>query len=150
MKFKNPFKKKEIQPTLMETGVNYHVEGRKVLFDLNGLDFTFEGFYFRLTEENFTIDVKDEVPLNLVNVEGAARVEEGLEIEYKDLQDVDSVNFTLELKKDFFGALKDRMTGIPVGELFELEMDGEKPLKKFTNYTMVRWGTHTVLEEYRE
>ncbi len=149
-------KKKEVIPREPITpGTHYFVKGKDVVFDLNSLAFTFEGFYVQITDEHLKIHIKDEVPMNLILVEGAAPTE--VEFEFDTINDADSVKFTLQLDNELFSYLKEKLLAVhDIKEIFDITMgikeDGgeeevEKPLRVFSNYRIVMWGTHQILED---
>jgi hypothetical protein len=139
------FGNKEKRSEPIELGVNYFVKGKDVVFDLNGLDFTFGKFYAVVRERSLMITVEEEVPMNLMHLLGA--VEDYIEVERKDVLDADTVNFVLKLKTKVFNALKQRiLTSTDILDLFQLEDRGNHPLLDLSNYRLEKYGTTKVLE----
>jgi hypothetical protein len=122
------------------------VKGNKVIFDLNGLDFTFEGFYVAVTDEFLFIMVKDEAPMNLINLLGA--VKEDVEVNRKDVLSADTVRFRLRLNEDIFQSLKESIVKInDIREAFEIQAEGQYLLKDFNNYLLEMYGTMQEIDE---
>lgn len=116
----------------LNPGTNYFVEGEDVVFDLNGLDFTFEGFYVQPTHEGMFIHVREEVPMNLMNISAATPLEEGMDP--KVLSRDIPVHFTLELKPEVLSGLRDDLFQCgDIKEIFDIEREGSKPLRIFSN-----------------
>ena len=67
-KVKKFFKKESMNKKPIELGVNYFVDGKDVIFDLYGLNFTFEKFYVGVDESEMRIMVNEEVLMNLINL----------------------------------------------------------------------------------
>jgi hypothetical protein len=143
--------KKPSEPIL--SNVNYFVKGEDVVFDLNTLDFTFEGFYVFITDEYLQIQILEEVPMNLILVAGAA--EPDVEVEGNELETADSVKFTLQLNDGLFASMKeDIFKQTDIRDVFALQLvegsDGagvKPPLRIFKNYHIVMWGTTQILED---
>ena len=132
---------------MIENGVNYFVKGSDVKFDLNGLDFTFEGFYVAVTDESLFIMVKDEAPMNLINLLGA--VKEDVEVNRKDVLEADTVKFRLRLFEDVFHSLKEIIIKVnDIKNVFEIQIEGKYFLKDFNNYWLEMYGTtQEILDE---
>jgi hypothetical protein len=139
------FGKKEKKSEPIELGVSYFVKGEDVLFDLNGLDFTFGKFYAVVRERSLRILVEEEAPMNLIHLLGA--VEDDVEVERKDVLDADTVKLELKLKSKIFNAMKQRiLTSTDILDLFQLEDRGNHPLLDLSNYRLEKYGTTKELE----
>jgi len=146
--WKRKAKKPEPPKEPLRLGTNYFIKGSDVVFKLNDLDFTFEGFYLQITEEGLHINILEEVPMNLINIAGAALVEEGVELEHKTIMEADTVKFTLKLTPELFEFAKEQLATITEpADVFDIEVQGKKHLRDFHYYFIVMWGTHQTLYE---
>jgi hypothetical protein len=124
----------------IELDVNYFVDGKDVVFDLNGLDFTFEKFYVNVSEDNVTLIIPEEVPMNLINL--LDTIKDDLDADRSTILEADIVNFNLELDNDIFAYVKSKIHNISdIKDLFKIEMEGKAPMKLFKNYELVRYDT---------
>ncbi len=138
--------KKGLKSEPIRFDVNYFVKGKKVIFDLDGLDFTFEGFYVFITEEALQIIVNEEVPMNLIFITQV--VESEVSLTPNELENADTVSFTLQLNAEVFDQLKEMIMAMKdIKEIFDLDpgQDGDKPLRKFSNYDIVKVGSKQTL-----
>lgn len=135
-------KKKKAKP--IESGVNYYVSGDHVVFDLDGMNFTFEKFYVHFTDEGLFININDEVPMNLTFISQVAVND--IDFQPSQAQDADSVQFVLQLKMDVFNELKGKIAeATDIKEIFEIEHYGTSPLKTFSNYLLISWGSRSTM-----
>ena len=118
-------KKKEAQKTPVSTepirvGPGYFVSGDKVVFDLNGMDYSFEKFYLLIADagsgnlqsigldgqepidEGLYINVPEEAPMNLINIAGASDEEEGVELDREEVLGADTAKLSLKLADRLF------------------------------------------------
>jgi len=134
------FKKSSKEPKPIELGVNYFVNGENVIFNLNGLDFTFEKFYVVVTSDSMKILVDDEVPMNLMNILGA--VKDDLDVNRREILEADTVRFILKLNDETFAKLKPELPKITeITDIFKLKVNGKLPLKNFKSYVLDLYGT---------
>ncbi len=139
MLFKNLFKKQRV-PILVVKDQEYGFGGRVVTFDMSGIDFTFKRFILLVTDEKLTLTVPEEQPFNLVLISETARMDEDMEFEMEHIIDADTTSLKLELDGALFAALREKLLdSVAVTDFFEIELDGEKPLKNLENYEMVKW-----------
>jgi hypothetical protein len=134
------FKKRSNKETKegIELGVNYFVNGPDVVFDLNGLDFTFEKFYVNVNEDNLTLIIPEEVPMNLINLLDSLK--DDLDADRSTIIEADIVSFNLELNNDVFTSIKSKIhNASDIKDLFNIEIGGKTPLKFFKNYELVRY-----------
>ena len=149
-------KKKEAQITPVNrepirVGPNYFVSGEKVIFDLNGLDYSFEKFYLQVMEksdaadEGLFINVPEEAPMNLINIAAAAREEEGVELNREEILGANTAKLTLKLADELYEAVKDKVFACtdPI-DVFDIEHEGKKLLRNLSHYAIVGWGCTTT------
>jgi hypothetical protein len=133
-------KKKEPIPKPIKIGVFYFVDGEDVVFDFNGLDFTFEKFYLMVNDEGMYLIVKDEAPLNLINLLETVVDEVG--VRRKDVLDSDNVDFILKLDDALFKEVKDEiLKQTEAKEIFEIQYKGHELLKVLTAYSIEEYST---------
>jgi hypothetical protein len=133
------FKKESKKKIPIEMGVNYFVKGEDVIFDLNGLDFTFEKFYVKVDDTGLGIMVDEEVPMNLINL--LDTIDSPLDVNRKEILDSDLVHFTLKVKDEVFSPLKSQILKVPdIKEIFEINLDNRPPLRSFNNYELESYG----------
>ena len=138
--FKIFSKKKIPEAEPIEAGVNYFVNGEDIIFDLNGLDFTFEKFYVNLLDNGMYLIVKDEAPMNLILIADTAIDEVG--VNRQQVLASDEVDMILRLDDALFGALKDKIMEVTdVKQIFEIEHKGFKFVKQLSNYFLEEYGT---------
>ena len=86
--------------------------------------------------------------MNLINISAAAEVEEGVELDTEEIMGADTARLTLRLKESLFEAVKERVLACANHkQVFELEQEGTKALKDFSNYLIVMWGCKTTLDD---
>jgi len=142
MPFKNLFRdlfKKERKVIPLERNKEYEFNGRTVMFDLSGVDFAFHRFQIIVTDDKFTMVVPKEPPLKLVLISETARMDEDMEFEMENIIDADTTSFTLELDGTLFTEIRDKIFNLnDTREIFDIEQDGERLLRKLENYEMVK------------
>jgi hypothetical protein len=137
-------KSKKSKKSGIELGAQYFVDGNDVVFDLNDLEFTFEKFYVKVGENDLQIIIKDEVPMNLINI--LATVNINIDVNRKEILDSDIVHFTLKLNEIIYKIHKSQIFNLSdVKEVFNLSPDKEYPLRRFNNYYLESYGTKTEL-----
>jgi hypothetical protein len=140
------FKKRSKKSEGIKLGVDYFIPGKDVVFDLNGLDFTFGKFDVTLTEDSLKIKVEDEAPMNLIYLLDA--VKSTIDVDRKEIINADSVRFVLNLKNGTFSQMKSGLLKLnQINDIFQLDVDGKFPLKLFINYELEMYGTTTEWDE---
>ena len=136
----------------IKPGTSYYVKGEDVVFQLNGLNYTFEKFYLQVLEghegadDGLYINVPEEAPMNLINISAAAEVEDGVELNTEEIMGADTAKLTLRLTEGLYRAVKDRVLACtdPI-QVFDVEHEG-KSLKDFSHYQIVGWGCKTTTD----
>ena len=125
-------------PASIKPGTSYFVKGEDVVFDLNSLDFTFEGFYAQVVDDAFYIHVRGEVPMNLLYLLNLT--ESGEQMSPEVLGNAESVDFTLQLKAELFSELSTSiLSSTEIIDVFSIKLEGNEPLKQFKNYIVKKW-----------
>ncbi len=132
---------KKIPGEKLRPRVNYFIDGEKVVFRLNGLDFTFESFYLAYSDEWMRIFILEEAPMNLIMISDVAHEE--VEVDREEVINADTVSFTLQLKDEDFVNVIDRLR--EVTEPHEAFDVGGDRLKDPSKYNIRRWGMKQVL-----
>jgi hypothetical protein len=128
-------KPKKEKKTGVEIGVQYFIDGSEVIFELEGLDFTFERLYVTINESEMIIFVPEEPSMNLINI--LDTVANLVEVDREDVLTADIVDITLKLKDVQFSLVKSKIFDVKeIKEIFDLEVDGKLPLRFFENYEL--------------
>ena len=138
------FKKRSRRSEPYQLGTRYLVSGKDAVFDLDGLDFTFENCHVVLTDSGFRISMDEEAPMNLIHL--LQIVQDSVGVERQEVLDADAVHFTLKLKDDLFSSLKGKpLTEPNVKRMFQFQLDQRTPLADLASYEIERYGTERVL-----
>ncbi|MGA1872161.1 MAG: hypothetical protein ACMUHY_00685 [Thermoplasmatota archaeon] len=124
----------------MKLNVYHFIKGEEVVFDFNGLDFTFEKFYLLVSEDGMFLTVKDEAPMNLINLLDTVVDEVG--VDRNQVMRSDEVDLVLRLDVNLFRKVKDEIRKkTDPRDVFETEYQGHKLLKVLTAYSLIEYGT---------
>jgi len=136
------FSRKKTRKTRpIEMGVNYFVKGKEVVFDLNGMDFTFGKFYLVVNEVGMYLIVKDEAPLNLINLLETVVDEVG--VNRKQVRDSDEVDMILRLDDELFKKVKEEiLRSTDPRNIFDIEYQGHRLLRVLTAYSLEEYSTY--------
>ena len=116
------------------------VAGDQVVFDLDGLQFTFEKFRVVVDGQCLRLHVDQEGPMNLIFLVGVA--EPAVDANRREILNADSVRVVLRLKDSVFSRTRDSTPdGTDPRALFDLEVDGRLLLKLLANYEVESYGT---------
>jgi hypothetical protein len=138
-KFFSRKKKTEVVEKI-RPNVNYFVNGKDIVFDLNGSDFTFEGFYVNILEDGMYLIVKDEAPMNLILILDVVIDEVG--VNRKQVLDSDEVDMILRLDDGLFREIKaEILEKTDVKDIFDIEYDNIKMMRYFSSYFIEEYGT---------
>lgn len=139
-------KNKNEEMERLRTGVLYFVNGSEVMFDLKGMDFTFEGFYLSFDKDGLYLRVRSEAPMNLILIHDV--VVDDIGVERKLVLDSDEVNFILALHAELFNRVKDNILELTdARDIFDLEIEGRKLLRLLESYRLIEYGTSTTTIE---
>jgi hypothetical protein len=133
--------KKDHGPSRIRKDVNYFINGEDVIFDFNGMDFTFEKFYLLVNDSGMYLSVKDEAPMNLINL--LETVVDKVGVNRKDVLDADKVDIFLKLDDNLFKEMKEEVLNREnAKDIFRILYKDHELLKVLNAYSLEGYSTY--------